>query len=497
MIYIVKKLFWQHKLLFIILPCVILLAVAAFIIASRVNAMREVEALTTEGNRYLSELDYERAIACYEQALLIDERNREANLALAECYEMTDRDTYARSVYETMINQRPSDAEAYTRLAELYIRTGEPEAAVELMEKAAEKVKPDEITEIYQLNHTSATTFSCAPGSYDERIKVELVCEDVLPSAIYYTLDGSEPTIESQLYDAPLILKNGANQIKAVSINSSGFVSEVAVGDYQINIEDIAVDLADEQLEVIIRNELEIPNNEPIYNDDIEQITSLVIIGGGYYSINGDDNITFDGNGYSVNGSYRTVNQSDGRVETLSDIADLPFLETLVVAYQSDLDISALAGSKSIRELSLIGDSLEDSDIASLSGLVEVTDLSLGWNNLKSLTALSSLSKLTSLSFWGNAVRDLAPISNLTSLEYLDFTDNKVTDVSAISGLTSLVELWMYDNAVTTISPLGELESLEVLMLRGNPIGDPESVRSIYPHLVRIDVDLLGLGDKD
>lgn len=53
---------------------------------------------------------------------------------------MTDRDTYARSVYETMINQRPSDAEAYTRLAELYIRTGEPEAARELMDTAAENV---------------------------------------------------------------------------------------------------------------------------------------------------------------------------------------------------------------------------------------------------------------------------------------------------------------------------------------------------------------------
>ena len=55
----------------------------------------------------------------------------------------------------------------------------------------------------------------------------------------------------------------------------------------------------------------------------------------------------------------------------------------------------------------------------------------------------------------------------------------------------------MYDNAVTSIAPLNSLESLEVLMLRGNPVSDPESIRGIYPHLVRIDVDLLGLGDKD
>ena len=487
----------QHKLLFIILPCVIVLAIAAFLIAAKISAMREVDALTTEGNRYLSELDYERAIACYEQALLIDEKNREANLALAECYEMTDRDTYARSVYETMISQRPSDAEAYTRLAELYIRTGEPEAARDLMDTAAEKVKVEEIAEIYQLTHPSAPTLSHESGSYDERIRVELTCDDALPSAIYYTLDGSEPTIESKLYDSPLILKNGTNQLKAVSINSSGFASEVTVGDYQINIEDVVVDIADERIEDIIRLELDIPYSEPVYNDDIEQITSLVIIGGGYYSINGSDNITFDGNGYSINGSYRTVDQSEGSVTTLSDIASLPYLETLVVAYQRDLDISALAGAKSLRELSLIGDSLEDTDIAALSGLNELTTLCLGWNNIKSVTALSGLTGLESLAFWGNAVRDLAPLSSLTSLQYLDFTDNKVTDISQLAKLTSLVELWMYDNAVTSIAPLNSLESLEVLMLRGNPVSDPESIRGIYPHLVRIDVDLLGLGDKD
>ena len=94
-------------------------------------------------------------------------------------------------------------------------------------------------------------------------------------------------------------------------------------------------------------------------------------------------------------------------------------------------------------------------------------------------------------------MRDLSPVSTLTSLEYLDFTDNKVTDIAPVEKLTGLVELWMYDNAVTVISPLSKLEALEVLMLRGNPVSDPESVREIYPHLVRIDVDLLGLGDKE
>ena len=85
----------------------------------------------------------------------------------------------------------------------------------------------------------------------------------------------------------------------------------------------------------------------------------------------------------------------------------------------------------------------------------------------------------------------------VTALTVLDFSDNAVSDLSPVSALSALRELWMYGNAVTALAPVQSLGALEVLMLRGNPIADPESVRMIYPHLTRIDVDLLGLAEQE
>lgn len=55
----------------------------------------------------------------------------------------------------------------------------------------------------------------------------------------------------------------------------------------------------------------------------------------------------------------------------------------------------------------------------------------------------------------------------------------------------------MYDNQVSSLTGLTGLESLRVLMLKGNPIEDLETVRAIYPRLERLDVDLLNLGGEE
>jgi Leucine-rich repeat (LRR) protein len=84
----------------------------------------------------------------------------------------------------------------------------------------------------------------------------------------------------------------------------------------------------------------------------------------------------------------------------------------------------------------------------------------------------------------------------MTELTVLDISDNTVTDIAPLSSLASLRELWMYNNRVSEIAPVKNLASLQVLMVRNNPIADPEAVRPIYPHLTRIDTDLLGLADN-
>ena len=183
-----------------------------------------------------------------------------------------------------------------------------------------------------------------------------------------------------------------------------------------------------------------------------------------------------------------------GQITTLNDLAHMPFLERVVVLYQPTLDISALKECKSLKELSLVGNHLDNNEMNIIGELTNLTKLNLGWNNISDVSSLSGLTNLTSLGIWGNQISDITSVDSLVNLEYLDFSDNKVSDITPVKNLINLKQLWFYSNKVTDISALTGLENLQVLMLRNNPIENPEEVRSIYPHLTRIDVDLLNLG---
>lgn len=484
----------KHKLLFILIPAAIAIIVGAFIGISHYRKVTEINALVEQGNRYLSVLDYDQAAAYYRQALQIDAKDRGANLALADCYERAGKTDLAEDVYRSLLSGSHPDAEAVARLAEIYMREGDHESAKDLLERYHDKADSDEVDELYRLTHPEKPVFETAAGEYSERIALEISCAEGSDGTIYYTLDGSEPSTESEVCVSPVILPNGSTTVKAVTVNQAGFMSETAEGGYTINIADKEVVPSDETVEDIIRDDLEIPQSDPINNDDIEKITSFCAIGSGYHSVNGDANVVFDGNGYSVSGNYYSI--YEGSIHSLEDLADLPFLETLVVAYQKDLDISSLSKATGLKRLSLIGNHLDAEDIRALSTLDGLEDLCLGWNDIDDISALSALTGLHSLALWGNRISDISAVKGLSGLTYLDISENRVTDLSAVSGLSSLEELWMYSNSVSSVSPLSGLQSLNVLMLRDNPISDAESLRPIYPRLERLDEDLLGTEEE-
>ncbi len=487
-----KKLWAKHKLLVLGVPCVLILMAAAFIGYLQFRKAANVRECIEAGNQYLSELDYEQAIASYRQALDIDEKNKEANLGLAEAYDANDMFPYAEAVYTNMLKDDDQQADVYQKLAELYIRQEKLEEARELLEKAVEKVEDEVVTELYYVARPEPPTVSVDGGTYTERFQLELKPSGERQT-IYYTLDGTEPTTDSQVYTTPLILENGVTQLKAIVVNTTGYQSDIASWEYDLQIRDVLVELEEPLIEAIIREKLGLPYDQPIYNDDIERITEVYIVGTAVGTGEDQYNVLMEENAYSVDG-YEYALYAEGQVATLNDLQYMPFLERVAVVYQPDLDISALAGCTELKELSLVGDNLDTNDIAVLQNLDKLEKLNLGWNQIQDISALDGLAHLTSLGLWGNQITNIAPVAGMADLEYLDFSDNAVTDITAVAGLTKLKQLWMYYNKIRDISSLANLSNLQVLMLRDNPISNPEEVRSVYPHLIRIDEDLLNLG---
>ena len=81
-------------------------------------------------------------------------------------------------------------------------------------------------------------------GEYDKPKRVYLYMEDIKITGdtpnqiytIYYTLDGTAPTIDSPIYtDEGFMLAGGSTRVRAVAVNQYGKVSNEYVGDYKIN----------------------------------------------------------------------------------------------------------------------------------------------------------------------------------------------------------------------------------------------------------------------
>ncbi len=157
---------------------------------------------------------------------------------------------------------------------------------------------------------------------------------------------------------------------------------------------------------------MQIPNNEPIYNDDIERMTELYIIGG--VVAEGEDlhNVVLEGTAYTIDG-YTYTPEGQAVLQSLQDLEMMPFLERVVVAYQPDLDIRGLESLRNLRELSLVGNGLTSADISALSGLEELQVLNLGWNRITDIKAVIGMKKLLSLGVWGNKINSIQGIEDL------------------------------------------------------------------------------------
>ena len=82
-------------------------------------------------------------------------------------------------------------------------------AGITVTYKGGSDVPPTPIT-------VAAPTFSVPEGTYTEAQTVTLACETE-GAAIYYTLDGTDPTAESTLYEAPITIST-TTTVKAIAI---------------------------------------------------------------------------------------------------------------------------------------------------------------------------------------------------------------------------------------------------------------------------------------
>lgn len=186
------------------------------------------------GNRLANNGQYLDAIACYQRAL---ENGATETVQLyqymAICYEMLGYEgQYEECLLKIVKHPQATEEEllrSYTKLITFY-SNDKNFVTINNLLKACDN---DKILSIYNEYMVSLPKFSHEPGYYREIIPLKITSEK--GDVIYYTMDGSTPTTESQLYSTLIFLEEGEYEICAICVDKNGVVSDVVVGEYQID----------------------------------------------------------------------------------------------------------------------------------------------------------------------------------------------------------------------------------------------------------------------
>ncbi len=217
-----KWLFSGKRLIFLWLATAGILLILVYIQTHTFDAYfrRAVVAVETE--------DYEKALGYIESALEKDPENLQGNLLLARILELEGKPDDAVLVYKPLLSQYPGNADLYLETCRLLaIQERYDEISALLGECDDERILTLCSSYISEPPWTSLKE-----GTYAGWVPVELRGNG---GKIYYTLDGEEPTIESSLYEGPIILKEGKTVLKAMQVNSQNVPSEAATWTYVVS----------------------------------------------------------------------------------------------------------------------------------------------------------------------------------------------------------------------------------------------------------------------
>ncbi len=202
------------------------------------------DSVYSEGVELYTAANYDEAINIFQKAINLAEGNDElikSNKSLYDTYMKKGLDTLSDSeihecvdLLKELISLDKDNIDYYKELIELYTNAG--------MESELESFKDSLVDTEYAkelgIKSVKEPVFEEEPGEYKEYMTVGIMYES--GCSVYYTLDGSEPNTDSQLYEEPIEIKEqGTIVIKAVAVDTEGEMSDVITGEYTIKLEAI------------------------------------------------------------------------------------------------------------------------------------------------------------------------------------------------------------------------------------------------------------------
>lgn len=188
-----------------------------------------------ERARYCAQSEeYEMAIEYLERAKELDGDDPEIVFLESNYYYRLNEKEKAVEVLIEILSAGQLEYMDKERAYESIIGIWDEEGKYEEINSLLLKCQDNDILNQFQQYMAMTPEFGYTPGSYDEMVLLKISANTT--GKIYYTMDGSIPDKNSQVYIAPLLLEAGEYHIAALFINDYGIESQVARGWYQINL---------------------------------------------------------------------------------------------------------------------------------------------------------------------------------------------------------------------------------------------------------------------
>ncbi len=187
-----------------------------------------------QARKYADQQDYDQAIGYLEKARTL--KNDAADIVLMESnyyYQMGEKQK-AVDVLLELIGNRALAYEEKEKAYESIFTIYDEEERYEEINALLMECEDGNIVNQFQQYMAMTPEFSYVSGNYDEIITLRISANTT--GKIYYTLDGTNPDQNSNIYTAPLFLESGEYQIAAVFINDYGIESQVGRSWYVINL---------------------------------------------------------------------------------------------------------------------------------------------------------------------------------------------------------------------------------------------------------------------
>ncbi len=222
----------KHTKRNLILTIVLLAAAVVLIVFLILNRMQTSEHLFERAEDQYEQGDYDRAAKLVERSIEKDAGNAKAMLLAGKCYTELKDYISAEAMFQNAIALDPDDPDAWESLIELYDLQGKRGKILELRETVTDET----ILALFDDYLTPQPEIETESGTYDDYFSVEILAPEK-DLDIYYTLDGTIPTSESPLYDAPIeIDSQGLTTLTAVCVDSDGYSSEPVSAEYLVEL---------------------------------------------------------------------------------------------------------------------------------------------------------------------------------------------------------------------------------------------------------------------